>query len=69
MPKSTQACNKTILSLNYSSGNSAMDPDTLIGAYDLREAGMRNKINKQKGIETSNQLKKATAVTTYTFSI
>ena len=37
--------------------------DTLIGADDLQEARMRNKVNKQKGVETSNQLKKAKAVT------
>ena len=53
----------TILTLNYSSGNSAMVLDTLIGAYDLQEARMRNKKNKEKGIETSNQLKQAKAVT------
>ena len=64
MPESrSQACDKTIVSLNYSSGNSAMVLDTLIGAYDLQEARMRNKINKQKGVESSNQLKKAKAIT------
>ena len=63
MPESMQACDETILSLNYSSGYSTMVLDTLIGAYDLQEARMRNKRNKQKGIETSNQLKKAKAVT------
>ena len=54
MPESTQACDKTILSLNYSSVNSATVLDTLIGSHDVQEARMRNKINKQKGIETSN---------------
>ena len=54
----------TILSLNYSSGNSAIGLDTLIRAYDLQEARMRNKKIKEKGIETSNQLKQAKAVTT-----
>ncbi len=64
MPESrTQACDKTIMSLNYSSGNSAMVLDTLIGAYDLQEARMRNKISKQKGAESSNQLMKAKAIT------
>ena len=38
--------------------------DTLIAAYDLQEARMRNTINKQKGIETSKQLKQEKAVTT-----
>ena len=51
MPESTQACDKTVMSLNYSSGNSAMVLDTLIGAYDLQEARMRNKINKQKAFK------------------
>ena len=63
MPESMQHNDDTILSLNYSSGNSAMVLDTLIGAYDLQEARMRNKKNKLKGIETSNQLKQAKAVT------
>ena len=48
IPESIQVCDKTFLSLNYSSGNSTMVLDTLIGAYDLQEARTRNKVIKQK---------------------
>ena len=37
--------------------------DALVEANDHQEDRMRNKVNKQKGIETSNQLKAAKAVT------
>ena len=53
----------TILSLNYTSGQSSMVLDTLVGSYDLQEARMRNKRNKEKGIETSKNLDQAKALT------
>lgn len=53
----------SIISLNYSSGNSAMVLETLIGAQDLNEARERNKRNKTMGIEASDTYKKAKAVT------
>ena len=40
MSESMQQNDDTILSLNYSSGKSAMVLNTLIGAYDLQEARM-----------------------------
>ena len=53
----------TILSLNYTSGQSSMVLDTLVVSYDLQEARMRNKRNKEKGIETSKNLDQAKALT------
>jgi len=55
--------NTSVISLNYSSGNSAMVLETLIGAQDLNEARERNKRHKTMGIEASNTYKKAKAVT------
>ena len=52
-----------IISLNYSSGNSAMVLETLVGAHDLNEARERNKKNKEKGNEVANKYKQAKAVT------
>ena len=45
--------NHTLLSLNYSAGNSAMVLETLIGAQDLLEARDRNRKNKEKGEQVS----------------
>ena len=59
-----QTCQETtIVSLNYSSGNSAMVLETLVGAHDLNEARERNKLNKTKGSDVADVYKKAKAVT------
>ena len=52
-----------LLSLNYSSGNSAMVLETLIGAQDLLEARDRNKKNKEMGEKVADTYKRAKAVT------
>ena len=46
--------NHTLLSLNYSAGNSAMVLETLIRAQDLLEARDRNRKNKEKGEQVSD---------------
>ena len=55
--------NGKVISLNYSSGNSAMVLETLVGTQDLNEARERNKKNKQKGSDASDKYKTAKAVT------
>ena len=64
-PTTSPNNHSTVISLKYSSGNSAMALDTLVGAQDLNEARERNKKKKkkEKGIEALNKYKQATAVT------
>ena len=50
-------------SLNYSSRNSAMVLETLVGAHDLNEARERNRLNKSKGSAAAETYKTAKAVT------
>lgn len=52
-----------IISLNYSSGNSAMVLETLIGHHDINEARERNKKNRENGQQVANTYKKAKALT------
>ena len=54
--------NGMIISINYSSGNSAMVLETLIGAQDLNEARERNNWNKEKDSDASNKYKAANVV-------
>ena len=52
-----------IMSLNYSSGNSAMVLETLVAAQDLHEARERNKKNKERGGHVAITHQRAKAVT------
>ena len=52
-----------IISLNYSSGNSAMVLETLIGHHDINEARERNKKHKENGLKVAETYKKAKALT------
>ena len=52
-----------IISLNYSSGNSAMVLETLVGAQDLHQARERNRSLKEQGGVVANTYEKAKAVT------
>jgi hypothetical protein len=52
-----------IISLNYSSGNSAMVLDTLVGAQDWHQARERNRSLKEQGGKVADTYKKAKAVT------
>jgi len=56
-----------IVSLNYSSGNSAMVLETLVAAQDLHEARERNKRNKERGGKVAETHQKAKAVTAIYF--
>ena len=52
-----------VISLNYSSGNSAMVLDTIVAENDLREARERNRIKKQEGEDMMSKLNDVKSVT------
>ena len=58
LTKNGPKLSKKMVSLNYSSGNSAMVLETLVAAQDLHKARERNKRNKQRGGEVAETHKK-----------
>ena len=52
-----QKATSDIIPLNYSSGNSAMVLETLIGHNDINEARERNKKNNEDGLKVTETYK------------